>query len=150
MSEQQISTGVLHAVAEVDIPAGGVVAVAVHVHEATCRVRHHGLPDAAGEVVFAALAAERLSAGDYVVATPDQRGAFVLTRRRNLTWHEIEELAAEDPDDRRIRLAHGFTGADDWRDRALLCRNGCGLPYDDVMSGKIRQCLGPEMNEGEA
>lgn len=54
-------------------------------------------------------------------------------------WREIEEIAAEDPDDREVRLAHGFS-FDDWGDPSLLCRNGCGLSYDDIASGKIRIC----------
>jgi len=100
--------------------------------------------------VYSGTAAERLTAGDYVVIHPDGIGALSLTRCKNLTWQEIEELAAEDPDDRRIRLAHGFTGADDWRDRTLLCRNGCGLPYEEVVVGKVRKCLGPEPSLGKA
>lgn len=53
----------------------------------------------------------------------------------------MERLMSEDPDDRDIREAHGFTYEDDWRDRTLLCRNGCGTSYYDVISGKIRKCL---------
>jgi hypothetical protein len=51
-----------------------------------------------------------------------------------------EMLDGEDPDDRAIREAHGFGYSDDWEDPALLCRNGCGLSYPDISSGKIRQC----------
>ena len=58
-----------------------------------------------------------------------------------LTFAEIEELASEDPDDREVRLAHGF-GRDD-ADEAP-CRNGCGLLYSDVVAGKIRRCLAVE------
>lgn len=46
----------------------------------------------------------------------------------------------EDPDDRAIREAHGFAYEDDWQDRSLLCRNGCGLTYPDISAGKIREC----------
>ena len=53
---------------------------------------------------------------------------------------EIERLMSEDPDDRAIREAHGFTYDDDYEDRALLCRNGCGLPYLDIAVAKIRLC----------
>lgn len=59
-----------------------------------------------------------------------------------LSWAEIDRLMGEDPDDRAIREAHGFTFEDDYRDRSLLCRNGCGRTYPDVASGKIRECRG--------
>ena len=55
---------------------------------------------------------------------------------------EIERIMGEDPDDRAIREAHGFTYEDDWQDESLLCRNGCGLSYPDISSGKIRECSG--------
>jgi hypothetical protein len=52
------------------------------------------------------------------------------------TWEEIEEIAGEDPDDRAIRIAHGFH-----LDAPLESACGaCGRTYDDVSSGKIRQC----------
>ena len=54
-----------------------------------------------------------------------------------LTLAEIEEIASEDPGDREDRLAHGF-GRDDPYDSA--CPHGCGLTYDEVVSGKIRSC----------
>ena len=57
-----------------------------------------------------------------------------------MDFAEIERIAGEDPDDRDIREAHGFTYEDDWQDESLLCRNGCGLSYPDVSSGKIREC----------
>ena len=57
-----------------------------------------------------------------------------------LTWEEIERLMGEDPDDRAIREAHGFSFEDDHEDRSLLCRNGCGETYSDISSGKIRAC----------
>ena len=57
-----------------------------------------------------------------------------------MSFAEIDRLMGEDPDDRAIREAHGFTYEDDWQDRSLLCRNGCGLSYPDISSGKIRRC----------
>jgi hypothetical protein len=57
-----------------------------------------------------------------------------------LSWDEIERLMAEDPDDRAIREAHGFSYEDDYEDRTLLCRKGCGETYFDVAVGKIREC----------
>ena len=66
----------------------------------------------------------------YMHMTPDAYWSMVL---------------GEDPDDRAIREAHGFTyedyDSDPWG-RSLACRNGCGLTYDNVMSGKIRECQG--------
>ena len=58
----------------------------------------------------------------------------------NLSFEEIDRLMGEDPDDRAIREAHGFTCEDDWQDESLLCRNGCGLSYPHISSGKIRVC----------
>lgn len=55
-------------------------------------------------------------------------------------FEEADRLMGEDPDDRAIREAHGFTYEDDWQDGSLMCRNGCGLSYPDISSGKIRQC----------
>lgn len=57
-----------------------------------------------------------------------------------LSWEEIERLASEDPDDRAIREAHGFSYDDDYEDRSLLCRNGGGETYFDIAAGKIREC----------
>ncbi|MFI7073487.1 hypothetical protein [Micromonospora sediminicola] len=140
---------VIHAVTETDIPAGGTADLVIN--GATTRIRRTGLPHAANDVVFPAVAAERLVTGDCVAAEPDHRGtAFLLTQRRNLTPAEIEGIAAEDPDDRQIRFAHGFYRDDDWQDSTLLCRNGCGLPYSEVVAGKVRRCLGPERTEGPA
>jgi hypothetical protein len=62
-----------------------------------------------------------------------------MTERR-LTFEEIARLASEDPDDRAIREAHGFSYVDDFEDRSLLCRNGCGASYFDIAVGKIREC----------
>lgn len=61
-----------------------------------------------------------------------------------LTFAEIERLAAEDPDDRLCREAHGIPYEADWQDPAEACRNGCGLPYEEIVCGKIRQCRGPQ------
>lgn len=58
----------------------------------------------------------------------------------DLTWDEIDRLMGEDPDDRAIREAHGFSYDDDFEDRSLLCRNGCGATYFDVSVSKIRVC----------
>lgn len=58
----------------------------------------------------------------------------------NLSWEEMERLASEDPDDRADREAHGFSYEDDWQDETLLCRNGCGLSYTEIVGGKIRDC----------
>lgn len=57
-----------------------------------------------------------------------------------LSVEEIERIVGEDPDDRAIREAHGFTFEDDWQDKSLLCRNGCGIAYPDIAGGKIREC----------
>lgn len=60
-------------------------------------------------------------------------------------WDEMERIASEDPDDRADREAHGFTYDDDWQDPTVLCRNGCGLPYREVVAGKIRTCRATEV-----
>jgi hypothetical protein len=57
-----------------------------------------------------------------------------------LSFDEIDRLMGEDPDDRTIREAHGFSYEDDYRDRSLLCRNGCGETYFDIAVGKRRVC----------
>jgi hypothetical protein len=57
-----------------------------------------------------------------------------------MNYDEIERLMSEDPDDRLDREAHGFTYEDDFQDRSLMCRNGCGLSYLEIVEGKIRQC----------
>lgn len=65
----------------------------------------------------------------------------------HLYW---EMLEGEDPDDRAIREAHGFGYEDDYEDRSLLCRNGCGRTYFDIATGKARECAareGEPMNE---
>lgn len=54
-----------------------------------------------------------------------------------LTFAEIDELMGEDPDDRAIRMAHGFTAADA---DSTSCRNGCGATYGSVAAGKIHDC----------
>lgn len=64
-----------------------------------------------------------------------------------MDFAEIDRLMGEDPDDRAIREAHGFTYEDDWQDRSLLCRNGCGLSYPDISSGKIRECSAADTDE---
>ena len=46
-----------------------------------------------------------------------------------MDYDEIERLMSEDPDDRLIREAHGFTYEDNWQDESLMCRNGCGISY---------------------
>ena len=58
-----------------------------------------------------------------------------------LSWAEIDaRLMSEDPGDRADRKAHGFGYDDDWQDDTLLCRNGCGLSYPEIVAGKIRGC----------
>lgn len=58
-----------------------------------------------------------------------------------LSWEEVEEMASEDPDDRLIRLAHGFPfGADE----AAVCVR-CGLTYFEISGGKIRRCSADEV-----
>jgi hypothetical protein len=49
-------------------------------------------------------------------------------------------IADEDPGDYYDRIAHGFTYEDDWQDESVMCRNGCGLSYSEVVGGKIRTC----------
>lgn len=61
-----------------------------------------------------------------------------------LSWEQIEEIAGEDPDDRAIRIAHGFSPQDDWQDDTLLCRNGCGISYEYISAHKIRECHAEE------
>ena len=57
-------------------------------------------------------------------------------------------LDGEDPDDRAIREAHGFTYDDDFEDRSLVCRNGCGATYFDVAVCKIRTCVAARTSGG--
>lgn len=57
-----------------------------------------------------------------------------------LTFAEIERLASEDPDDRGCREAHGIPYEADWRNPSEVCRNGCGLSYNDIVCGKVRVC----------
>jgi len=59
-----------------------------------------------------------------------------------LTHEEIEQVMSEDPDDRAIREAHGFTYEDDFEDRSLLCRNGCGETYYEIAVCKMHKCPG--------
>lgn len=68
----------------------------------------------------------------------------------NLSWEEMERLMSEDAGDRLDREAHGFTYDDDWQDKDLFCRNGCGLSYHEIVSGKIRNCAGPTPEEAIA
>jgi len=51
----------------------------------------------------------------------------------------IDMLTGEDPDDRQIREAHGI-GFRVPCAPGVMCRNGCGLDYPDIASGKIRNC----------
>ena len=57
----------------------------------------------------------------------------------NLYW---EMLEGEDPDDRAIREAHGIGYTDPLE--GTMCRNGCGLAYEDISAGKIRECRNGE------
>lgn len=57
-----------------------------------------------------------------------------------MNFAEFERIASEDPDDRADREAHRFTYEDHWQDLSILCRNGCGLTYEEVVAGKIRIC----------
>ena len=57
-----------------------------------------------------------------------------------LSFAEIDRLMGEDPEDRAVREAHGFTYDDDFEDRSLMCRNGCGASYFDIVTGKVREC----------
>jgi hypothetical protein len=59
-----------------------------------------------------------------------------------VNYDEAERLGSEDYDDVLDREAHGFTYEDDWQDESLLCRNGCGLSYREIVAGKIRNCPG--------
>ena len=61
---------------------------------------------------------------------------------RSLSWAEIDCLMGEDPDDRAIAEAHGFSYEEDFEDRSLICRNGCGASYFDAAVRKIRECNG--------
>jgi hypothetical protein len=72
-------------------------------------------------------------------ATEAERTAEAEARAAHWAW--MERIASEDPDDRADREAHGFSYDDDWQDPAMVCRNGCGLPYREVVAGKIRTCL---------
>lgn len=57
-----------------------------------------------------------------------------------MMWSSAAEgLACEDPGDAADRRAHGFT-YDDPFDTGLLCRNGCGLTYREIVGGKMRIC----------
>jgi hypothetical protein len=70
---------------------------------------------------------------------PDQ-----VDQERLVAWAENDRLMSEDPDDRAIREAHGLAYEDDYEDRSLICRNGCGTTYFDVAVHKIRKCRGAE------
>jgi len=62
-------------------------------------------------------------------------------------FEEFDRFMSEDPEDRRIMENHGFTYEDDFRDLTLLCRNGCGLTYLEVVQDKIEKCRGKDDNE---
>lgn len=49
-----------------------------------------------------------------------------------------EMLEGEDPDDRAIREAHGIGYTDPLE--GTVCRNGCGLTYEEISAGKVREC----------
>jgi hypothetical protein len=72
---------------------------------------------------------------------------MAMTRPQDLTFSDIERLMSEDAGDRLDREAHGFTYEDDYTDPTVTCRNGCGLTYFDVVSGKIRKCQGGAIAE---
>lgn len=55
-----------------------------------------------------------------------------------------EMLEGEDPDDREIREAHGIGYGEGLKDRAAMCRNGCGATYDEIAVGKRRKCEAAE------
>jgi hypothetical protein len=63
-----------------------------------------------------------------------------------LSFEEWERVISEDPDDRDDRLAHGFTYDDYYQDTSLMCRNGCGLSYYEIVAGKMRECARGEVN----
>lgn len=48
-----------------------------------------------------------------------------------------EMLEGEDPGDRAVREAHGISYASPVEG---MCRNGCGLTYEEISVGKIREC----------
>lgn len=50
-----------------------------------------------------------------------------------------DELMSEDPEDRRVRQAHGFAYHEPYEPE-LLCRNGCGLTYGEAIASKIERC----------
>ena len=52
-----------------------------------------------------------------------------------------EMLEGEDPDDRAIREAHGISYTDPVE--GTVCRNGCGLTYQEISAGKMRSCKVP-------
>lgn len=54
----------------------------------------------------------------------------------------FEIIITRDPEDHAIDVAHGFpAGHNDYDE---LCRNGCGLPYGEIVAGKAMRCLAPE------
>lgn len=66
----------------------------------------------------------------------NNRGALYA----DLTLREwVEMLEGEDPDDRSIREAHGIGYREPFSEE-VMCRNGCGLTYVELASGKIRKC----------
>lgn len=49
-----------------------------------------------------------------------------------------EMVLGEDPDDRAVREAHGIEYAAPLA--GTCCANGCGLSYEQISSGKMRNC----------
>ena len=73
--------------------------------------------------------------GDEVIAIPEPDRAKYGHMPERLYW---EMLEGEDPDDRAIREAHGIGYTEPVE--GTVCRNGCGLAYEDISAGKIREC----------
>lgn len=46
---------------------------------------------------------------------------------------------SEDPEDRRVREAHGFTLEDDFQDPAVVCAT-CRRSYSEIAAAKIEAC----------
>ena len=69
-----------------------------------------------------------------VIPEPDREKYGHMPER--LYW---EMLEGEDPDDRAIREAHGI-GYDVPYSDDVVCRNGCGLTYLEISSGKVHEC----------
>lgn len=58
-----------------------------------------------------------------------------------LTFDELDRMSAEDPEDRAIREAHGFSEDDDWTDKSVRCA-ACGETYYEIAVCKIERCTG--------